>query len=405
LSQTPKRPGTKDISELKARLGLKKSGPATAAKPASSGGGVVPPPGVVVPAPPGARAAQPVAPNASEDPFGAMNAMAQAGAVTRAPEIIIVNDGKPVENVSAGERTAGLAKLAAVALIPLILGVIVGQIAKDAEFYNGGIRDSKLILADVKNTKRGLVDLQRGLEEAQKKGFRTDKKLTGDMDGFKTKVADNAASVYRAKQNALNPELAGQVLTFYAGVTEIRSMIENHVGQAKADDSALSLAAKGSAEGAPPADNPLLASATKYRYGVVLSNPAEDKSGGSFGAQIVELGPPFCGDGKQSTSGTCTDAVTGFGYRTSPGDIWTKGEVAKAQPGQAVPARQVVRILPGGVVDSLIQKGEPSASEILYKRRLEQLFAKVDELIKLANSVETKLNAKANESEKFTFFL
>jgi hypothetical protein len=407
LSQTPKRPGTKDISELKARLGLKKGGPAPTTKSTSTGGGVVPPPGVVVPAPPGARApqpSQPIVPSASEDPFGAMNAMAHQGAIARAPEIVIVNDGKPVESVSSGERAAGIAKLALIAVIPLALGVIVGQIAKDAEFYNGGIRDSKLILADVKNVKRGLVELQRGLEDAQKKGFRTDKKLTTDLEA-NTKLALNAEQVFRAKQNAMNPDLAGQILSFYSGVTELRSQITSHVGQAKADDSALTLATKASADGAPSADNPLLASATKYRYGVVLSNPAEDRTGGAFGAQIVELGPPFCGDGKQSSSGTCSDAVTGFGYRTSPGDIWTKGEIAKAQPGQAIPAKQVVRILPGGIVDSLIQGGEASTAELMYKRRLEGLYAKVDELIKLANSVETKLNAKANEGERFTFFL
>lgn len=406
MSQTPKRPGTKDISELKARLGLKKGGPAApATKPAGSGGGgVVPPPGVVVPAPPGARPvqpSQPIVPSASEDPFGAMNAMAQQGTYARAPEIVIVNDGKPVESVSSGERAAGIAKLAAIAVVPLVLGVIVGQIAKDAEFYNGGIRDSKLILADVKNVKRGLVETQRVLEDAAKKGFRTDAALTTALEGS-TKVAINAEQVFRAKQNALNPDLAGQLLSFYSGVTEARSMITSHVGSAKADDQSLQLATKASAEGAPSADNPVLASATKYRYGVVLSNP---EGGGAFGAQIVELGPPVCGSGDVSKTGTCPDAVTGFGYRTSPSDIWNKGEIAKPQPGQAVPAKQIVRILPGGVVDSLIQGGQPSAAELMYKRRLEGLQVKIDELIKQANAVETKLNAKANEGERFTFFL
>jgi hypothetical protein len=41
----------------------------------------------------------------------------------------------------------------------------------------------------------------------------------------------------------------------------------------------------------------------------------------------------------------------------------------------------------------------------VYRRRLQDLSAKVDDLIKRANSVETKMNAKANESERFSFFL
>src|SRR5205823_13542413 len=82
LSQTPKRPGTRDISELKARLGLKKAAPEKAqAKPS---GGVAPPPGLTVP-----KQSGPVIPAAADDPFGNMNAMAQQGAMQRAPEIVI----------------------------------------------------------------------------------------------------------------------------------------------------------------------------------------------------------------------------------------------------------------------------------------------------------------------------
>src|SRR6185369_13137031 len=91
-----KRTGNRDISELKQRLGLKKGGPAAGQNRGSSGqtAGIAPPPGLAPPSPP-----QPVIPNAADDPFGAMNAMAAVGTVQRAPEIVIVNDGKPVENV------------------------------------------------------------------------------------------------------------------------------------------------------------------------------------------------------------------------------------------------------------------------------------------------------------------
>ena len=53
--QPPKKSGSRDINELKARLGLKKGVPPTTAKPnGSPSGGVVPPPGLAVPPPPGA---------------------------------------------------------------------------------------------------------------------------------------------------------------------------------------------------------------------------------------------------------------------------------------------------------------------------------------------------------------
>jgi len=333
-----------------------------------------------------------------------MNAMAHHGAMQRAPEIIIVNDGKPVESVSTGHRTAGLAKLAAVAVVPLVLGVIVGQIAKRASFYNESIGDAKLIVTDVKAVKKGLVDLQRSLEDAAKKGFRPDKKITGDIEANIAKVPIKDEQVFRAKQNALNPELAGQLLTFYSGVTELRSLITSHVTQAKADDMSLAAGAKAATDAAPPKDNPLLA-ALKYRYAVVLSNPgADDKGGGQFGAQIVELGPLFCGD-KQATPESCGGQNPSFGYRSNPTEGWIKGDAAKPSPGSGVAAKQVVPLLPGGIVDSLVSKSEPTAAEVMYRRRLQDIATKVDDLIKKANSVETKMNAKANEGERFSFFL
>ena len=40
-------------------------------------------------------------PKAAAHPYGAMTAMAAVGTVQRTPEIVIVHDGKPVENVGA----------------------------------------------------------------------------------------------------------------------------------------------------------------------------------------------------------------------------------------------------------------------------------------------------------------
>ena len=90
MSQTPKKPQSRDISELKARLGLKKAGPpAQSAAARGPSGPVVPPPGLSMPAPPGTAAAEPALPDASQDPFGAMNAMAAQGALRAAPPRVI----------------------------------------------------------------------------------------------------------------------------------------------------------------------------------------------------------------------------------------------------------------------------------------------------------------------------
>ena len=398
MSQTPKRPGSRDISELKARLGLKKDAPAASTKATGASGAVVAPPGVALPAPPGVKQSQPAAPAAprvSEDPFGAMNAMAHAGTVARAPEIVIVNDGKPVESVATHHGIAYFAKFAAVALVPLAIGVVVGQIAKEAKFYNGGIQDAKLIVGDIKAAKKNLVDLQAELDKVAKKGFPLDANLTKLLDTTAPNLGAKAEAVFRTKQNALNAELAGQVLSFYSGLLQLKGMVETHVNAAKADDSVFQNLKKEQADAA--AQGPL-AGQFPFRYGMVVSSP---EGGGAFGANVVELAL-LCGDGKPSPSGNCSE-VSGLAYRTAPGDTWIKGDVA--QPGQPVAAKQIVPLLAGDVSRSLVTKSDLAASEILYKQRLDGIKNKVDELINTANAVQTKLNAKANEGERFTFFL
>ena len=87
MADADKRPGSRDISDLKARLGLKKGGAGAPGKK-----GVVPPPGTrggAVPPPPGV---EPPRPKAGDDPFGALNAAAQTRPAP-APEVIVIEKG------------------------------------------------------------------------------------------------------------------------------------------------------------------------------------------------------------------------------------------------------------------------------------------------------------------------
>jgi hypothetical protein len=409
LSDSSKRPGTsRDISELKARLGLKKGGaPVPAAK--NGGQGVVPPPGVNLPAPPGVATAPagPVVPSAKDDPFGAMNAMAQIGTMQRAPEIVIVNDGRPVEHVGASKRTGTIVKYVVIGLVPLAIGIAIGQIAKEAKFYNAGISDAKKILSakdnGVKDVKKKVVELQTALEGAAKNGFTPDKALTATLGTLVGKLEVKSDAVFRAKQNALNAELSGQILNFYAGVAEVRSMLTDHVKTATLEDVTLAEARK-AADGAKGTG--YLQGFGSYRYGVVIMAPSETDPGVTFGAKLVELGPPYCADGTQSATFECPNNAysEGIPYRPDAGgQNWLKGVPQTA--GASAEAKKVIPLLTSGIADGFVQGGKPGASEVLYVRRLEALKARVDELIKTGNSVETKLTPKTKEGDKFTFFL
>lgn len=410
-----KRTGSRDISDLKARLGLKKGAAAPAGQAAARNGtgaaGVVPPPGLNLPPPPGVhQPAAPVVPNAADDPFGAMNAMAAVGAVHRAPEIVIVNDGKPVENVGTQSMGMTIAKIAVPAVLALGIGVGIGRVSKDANFYNAGLKDARAILGDVnqpstvKATKRLLSDLDSTLDELKtKNNYRPDEAATKKLAELVTKLDVKSDLVFRAKQNALDDALSGQILAFYAGVAEIRGMLDQHVKSAKADEKMLAAAKQKTDEAAiKEGDNMYLAGQAKYA--VLLTAPTEtDKD--DFGARLVEVGPVFCGD-KQSTSGRCEDgAPSGFGYRNEPGGTgWVKGDLVTSGS-DSVPTKKLVMLLQNGVRDALIKTGEPGASEAYYVKRVRAIADRTKKLITDANKLESQLQSASSKGARFSFFL
>ncbi|HUQ04851.1 MAG TPA: hypothetical protein VM261_20255 [Kofleriaceae bacterium] len=426
--QPPKKSGSRDINELKARLGLKKgAAPAPTGKPnGSPSGGVVPPPGLAVPPPPGAVAPGPVVPNAADDPFGAMNAMAAQGAAQRAPEIVIVHDGKPVESVSAGTQAATIGKYIAIALVPFILGIAIRGISKDASAYNEGITGAKVLVNDIKNVKKQLAATKAKLDSDEiKKNDRSGKEVTAAITALSPDKWDvKSYDALKHKQN-IGAELAGSVMSFYGDVASLQAMIKDHVKGAKADDAALNAARANSEKGFLP-QNESIQKAVRYRFGVLVWNPSEEEMKTAepvpFGARLVELGPPYCADGKRADTGSCTEQnpVESLAFRTGPGQPWQKADFAipgqNINAGDAAPHKKVLIMSPTdtflGLVSDCAGGGANcqkyvggSAADTLYKKRVGQIVEKIDELIENANVLERKLAPKANESKRFTFFL
>ena len=410
----PKRGGSRDISELKQRLGLKKSGPpggGSATPRAGTTGGVVPPPGLSPPSAPPPQ--QPVIPNAADDPFGAMNAMAAVGTVQRAPEIVIVHDGKPVENVGSSSHGAAIAKIAVPAVVALAVGVAIGKIAKAAGIYNEGIKESRAILGDEKNAstvkslKRTLSELDGALDEIKARTqFHPDPAGDKKLDAlFKRLDEVKTAQVFRTA-GAVDPEVSGQVMSFYAGVSEVKSLLDAHIKAAKFDDATL-LAARAAGDKAQlkDTDNAALAAIGAVRYGALIQAPTETDHT-DLGVRLVELGPPYCG-AAVATNGKCdnNEAPSGFGYKLDPNaTVWTKGDL-HTQGNDSVPTKKLLLLLPSPTRDVLIRGGEPGASELLYVKRLRALADRAKKLLDEGNKLEQRLQVEANKGNRFTFFL
>jgi hypothetical protein len=413
LSQTQKKSGGRDISDLKARLGLKKGGPAS-----KSGGAVVAPPGMKsrgsVPVPPGAKAPAPQLPSASDDPFAHMNAMAAVGVAQRAPEIIIVNDGKPVETVDTKSRAVTMAKYGGMVLIPLIVGIALGQISKTAKSVNKTIDHAVLLHKDVNRIRTGIYDLVvTPLLEAQERGQNGrflvhDAKLDEALEGnLKQLPAMNPEIAFRSYMFDMDTNLVGDILYFYSASMQLRTELEAHVQAAKADAQAIKTGDKKLVEAKPDAGVNEYLKASFSRYGIIVEVPTrrDAEQGKQFGAKLVEVGPPVCQDGKTSSSATCPGPPRGFAYREiDSGEGWKPAEFGFPE-GENVPGKKLLPLLDTRVFSSLLKGGGATAAEMAYKSRVEDLSKRATELVEFGTSIEKTLKAKANQSKAFTFFL
>jgi len=421
LSDASKKSGSRDISELKQRLGLKKG--AAPAAPAARGngtsGGVVPPPGLSLPPPPGLAPAQPAAPvipNAADDPFGAMNAMAAHATVQRQPEMIIVNDGVPVEHVGQTSTASTLLRIAVPAAIALIIGVAVGKVGTGASAYNDGLKGAKAILGDkstsstVAYLKKTLSDLDTVLDEAKtKKNFRPDLDVDKQLKDIATKLDVKTQAVFRSNMGSMDPETQGMLLGFYAGVAEVKDMIDQHNKAALGDDMSL----KKGKEAADAADAATVQGAG-FKYGVLVQSPT-DQDRVDFGAKLVLLSGVYCGGGSPVAKCPEGEAPSAFAYQNDPGATPIKGDYVTSG-GDNVPTKKIIPLLQNGVRDSLIKGGEPTVSEYYYTRRLRAIYDRVHGkvgndgkpsggLLDDGNKLETRLQTETNKGTRFSFFM
>lgn len=415
----PKRTGSRDISELKQRLGLKKGAAPATGQTRGNGGqtaGIAPPPGLNLPPPPGAQPAQPAIPNAADDPFAAMNAMAAVGTVQRAPEIVVVNDGRPVENVGSSSMGAKLAMVAIPGVLMLVVGVAIGKIGAGASHYNDGLSGAKDLLENEKGLKRALSDLERVLDEHKaKNNYKPDPGVDKDLTAIAARLDVKAAAYARARNLTHESDVAMYTLAFYGGVQEIKSMLDAHLKSAKSDSQAFVAATKAAEEKQLAPEMNQYLSGT-WRYAVVVTAPAscgpEDKGRDCelpFGAHFVEIGPPVC-DGKVNTSGRCAEgsSLGGFAYRGDPGkETFTPGEwqMMVRDGADTIPSKRMLPLVDNGVIRSVLQGNEATASELLYSKRLRSIAERAKKLIGDANKLEPLLQTQANKSARFTFFM
>lgn len=401
-----KKPATRDISDLKARLGLKKN--ADSAGRVGGGPnapGVVPPPsaakiGRAVPPPPGVApppreiAEQaPAIPDARVDPFAAMNAMAQQGAAQAAAPIIIVNDGQPVESVQKGKRL-GYLKVAAMLLVPLVVGRVMGGISYENQVYNKTIDDAKSLKGDVVEMGKSLQRLQDTLLIAKERGADKQSFLVGDKDLVSAleelKLSPpEAERLYHTNLYHLHPDLVSDTLKWYSDLGILFDKVKRHVTLSKGD-----------LKKVKKQDPALAAAGGRTQFGAIINLPKDAQSGPPL-LQLGEIGAPLCAPQGTAFPGGCPGgaAPIGFQFRS---DLANPNWAGKPWSKETVSADNVLLLGDSAVLTALLYGAEPFVDSINYVQRIQEIDALTTSLIDQKKSIENRLNQKAQEGKRFS---
>lgn len=387
MSDAKKQGGARDISELKARLGLKKGGGETPApRGASVGGGFVPPPPGVQPPQP----VQPKIPDARLDPFGAMNAMAAHQAVQAQPQIVVVREGE-VEQVNKG-RGATLMKWLAIGAIPLAIGFVIGGISYKNQEYNATISDATGLVEEIRTIGKPLQALTDTLLVAKERGAGRqgflvgDKQLTADIETLALKPPD-ATPLLQSHLYNMDAKLVEDTLLFYSDLRQLYALVETHVKLSKGDEKKV-----------PKGSDVAKAIRQGARFGVIINVPK--KEGDIPQAEVVEIGLPVCaGQTTPAPQGCGSADPAGFQYRP---DMTNTAWGSKPWGKTFDPSHVVMFDSSSAVTRAMLQGADSFFDELSYMKRIQDIESQTQALMERRKSIEDRLNRKATESKRFS---
>jgi hypothetical protein len=353
-----------------------------------------------------------VIPNASDDPFGAMNAMAAHGSSQRAPEIIIVNDGRPVEHVGASKRAAGLVIPVAVGVGALILGYVVAGILSGQDAAKSAKATKKAMQTLVGLDRKQIGNLKSAFEGAGNlRDPKVSEELTKALAAADDDLGKNKLKALALRQDNLGSDLRAMINLFYAQVTEIHDLIVDHQATIEYEQAAIKTNAAVIERFGVKDGDALSKANAPFKIGIMLTNPADAETAKEpQAARIVEIGAPLCGNdistAKPALSGNCKegDGIAGFLYRydattnlDGATDSWSKGKVmfpGSLAPGDKFPVGEIILLQPSQVLESLGKTAEGSLAGYAYFKRLSKVYDKIKASYELGEALEKALNAK-----------
>jgi hypothetical protein len=433
--EQPKKPGaagaapTKDISDLKARLGLKKPdakpdfspgqggtapvGPAPGASPFQNpgqppfspvggpprgpGGGFAgigpagPGPGPRLAAAGGAvpnplgRPAAPVASApaaapaaAHHDPFAGMRP--QQGKF----DLRSIDDGIPVEKMKTGGGKAIVATGVVVGLLAFAFGAGLGISSVGRANMNTANRAARVVKAELEDMQKTVNQIgsafaasQQRMAGAKKDTLSFDPKLTEDLDKVKLDPRPDTGKIFRVDYYRLDDVVVDQLFNYYYDTIALYGEVERHIKRTRNDSEALqSFADK---EGAKQSQN----------YGIVF-----DQNGKITVANLVEVGEQVCKGG----AATCgADDLEGFKIRVNTGAPWVVKKLSAKGEG-------MVPLKPTPLMDAVMSGSPDQVRFESYKQRVASMRLILARITSGQKQLLEGVNKAANRPDVFAPF-
>lgn|GEM_PF-916346 len=400
----PKKPA--DISNLKARLGIKKPGAAPAAPGGIPGGATPNPyPGAAstqstgslpttaarqsgpLPTAPGMQApgmqAQPATRQAPRhDPYSSFRPPAGT-TLDLGPD-----DGNPIENVRQKGGKGGLVVGAFLLVVGLGVGGGFGGAAIGRKAFNNANMAAKIIKAELDEMSKTISligdELKTSAQRSSAKGdtFAFDYKLVEALEQVDVSKRPTTTRIFRADYFRLENNLLDRLMNYYYDATALYREAEDHVRRTKNEKVALESFAQKTANAQKAAN-----------YGIVFDN-----AGSLMIGNLVEVGTPVCKGGVEGAECKAGD-IEGFQIRANSSSSW-----APRSAGAKIDPKNVIPIKPTELYDAVMTGSPDQVIMEKYKQRITTMRILETRLAQLQKELVEQVNKAASRPDLWSLF-
>jgi hypothetical protein len=335
--EQPKKPGPRDITDLKARLGLNK-GAAPAAPPPGAGRVPFPGPAPQPPAPTGAQQFYNPAPQQPGPPpqmghpqqgFGQPAPQMHDPFASMRPPAGHTFDLRPVEDMQpvAKVKRGGLMSLLVIGGAILLFGIIVGSMSGITmgarRAWNQTNHAAKIVSKELQEMQKTVTQIETAVGMAIQRAaaekhdrLSYDAKLVEDLEKVKLDPRPDTSKIFHTDYARLEDLAVDNLMAYYYDTIALYNEVERHVRKTKADKESLAAFAAKQGEKA------------QANYGVVFAG-----GGKMVIANLVEIGTPVCKGGGVDCP---MDQLEGFQIRSAAGSSWSTRKVGAKPDGSIV---------------------------------------------------------------------